>query len=206
MSRKSTMLLSTVFILGGIFVWGLQYLPISTQASSRLEEIKAKLLTIPTPVGWYAWGMTIFPTDPISTKTSADVSFSNHELNDNSQSATSEILTIHGDSLGVRTPEQWIDYRKIYGSDGSLQSATSTDRTWGMENGRLVVSVVTTTMGGSHILSYYLFDGGIVYQFMLSPAFAVPDIINSPNAQLLRDMVKQFADSLPNVATSSPTK
>lgn len=195
------------FLTGGAFVWGLRYVPVVTTNSARFDEIKTSVSNIRAPEGWFARGLETFPS-AVSNPTSAEVRFENAPKNTGGNLQASLILVI-GDGLDGRTPEEWMNYRKTYfGVDISLRTATSSVRTWAIENGRFVIGSVTETPAGGRVLTYYLFNGGIVYTFILTPSPFVPgyqerdkNILNSSNADTLRSIVKQFADSLPSTET-----
>jgi hypothetical protein len=199
---KSTSAIILSFIAGIALMWGVQHL-IVMEAPSRFAEIKAEVSSIPTPEGWYARGVEALPTDPVSSKQGADVTFGNQPL-DTHGNLKASIITIGGNSLNGMTTDQWIVSHYL-GTLPSLFSATSTGKTWGVVNDRLIFGSVDKVPAGGHILSYYLFTGGLVYTFMLSPSPFVSDylvrdknLVNSPDAELLRNMVKQFADNLPS--------
>ncbi|VAW31889.1 hypothetical protein MNBD_CPR01-234 [hydrothermal vent metagenome] len=195
------------FITGGVFVWGLQYIPVVTTISARFNEIKTTVSNIRAPEGWYAWGLETSPS-AVSNPTAAEVKFGNDPKN-TSGNLQSSLILVRGDGLDGKTPEEWMNYRKTYfGVDFSLRTATSSVRTWAIENNRFVIGSITETPAGGRVLTYYLFNDGIVYTFMLTPSPFVPgyqerskNILNSSDADTLRGIVKQFADSLPSTKT-----
>jgi hypothetical protein len=193
-------LISFIFIVGVALIWGVQHSRVSTQSLSGFEGIKARVSNIPTPNGWYVWyGGVQEVKHADNSPQGAEIVFSDHVFDENGYKSTPIILDVYGEGLSGKTPEQWINYNQTYGGydeDPSLRAATSSGNTSSTQNGRLIIENITTTMGGSHVLSYYLFDNGTVYHFSLSSVSVIPDIINSPDAQLLRDMMKQFAIGL----------
>lgn len=203
MSSKYLSLIAVAFVMSGTFMWGLQHLPVSTEATSRFSEIKTTISSIPTPEGWYVWSVDAVPSDPTSVKQGMTATFGNQPL-DKHGNLPASTITVDGDSLDGATPVQWIVRRVSVVSSDSVDAATSTASTWGVENERLVVENVEGVPAGGHVMSYYLFDAGIVYTFTLTPSPFVPgylerdkQLINSPDANTLRAMVKQFAASLP---------
>ncbi len=204
MSSKYLFLVAVAFIVGGVFVWGLLRLPASTEAPSRFEEIKAILTAIPTPEGWYAWGITDSPSDPISKKTGAVISFGNVPEADGHNSLH-PVISISGGSTKGLSPDEWIASHYWSTLPDLFSSATSTGKTWGVENGRLIfgsVDAMTEEIAarGDGSLAYFVFDHGIVYSFFIGGRVTpnVP-IATSPEAEVLRTVVKRFADSLPPI-------
>ena len=206
MSRKHVTVF-LVFVVGVVLAWGIYHWQVILESQSRFEEIKTKISNIPTPEKWYLRDIEKLPMDPASVPQSVSITFGDQPTNDHGDLNTTTII-VTGESLNGRTPEQWIDYRLSYWDEPTLNTATSAIRVWGVQNGRFIIGNVSVTPAGGYTLSYYLFDNGVVYMFVLEPSPFVPgyqkrdrDIINSPNAKLLRATIKQFADNLPSVST-----
>lgn len=176
-------------VIAGMFIY--IYWP-RTNPPVQQNVNQAVLPNIPTPVGWYSWGTNHYPTYETSTVANS-MTFGDQPIN-NSGNNTTTLITVNIENLFGRTDEQWIE-NVLYPSIQQLESPTSS-MLWDVMNGKLVLQAVTQTPAGGYDLGYHVFDNGVVYSFALN-LWHSENLLTSLDAQTLKTMVRNFAESLP---------
>jgi len=157
---------------------------------------------ISTPAGWYLWGGGY--SDATGTPVSG-ITFGNQPINKTGNDTTTLIMinahTItDANSSPTSTDVEWANLRMVLDS-GDSQTST---QLWDVIDNKLMLGEVSFTPAGRYRLTYYLIYGGAEYSFQLLPSPFLPssaqynekNITNSPDAEILREMVKEVAEKI----------
>lgn len=208
MNKKLTYLYITIIVLviaivAILFFRGNKDLQLSISIN---EKNSVALPTISPPAGWYSWGGA--SSNPSSTSINS-ITIADQPVN-NTGNNTSTLIVItaraitDANGMPTSTDAEWSQLR--YTLDNA-DSQTST-QLWGIVDNKLVLEEEGTTPAGRYTLSYYLIYGGDEYLFQLVPSPFFPsssqysqqynqaNILNSPGAQVLRELVNEIAEKI----------
>ncbi len=204
-NKKIYLLILSLALVGiGSLVLG-QHL--SHQATQTASLVSAPSIpSIPTPAGWYLWGREHLPNYPNATDTTVNyMTFGDQPINNTgNNTSTSIVVTANGITDGNGNPTSTdIGWAWLRGILDAGESQTST-QLWDVVNNKLVLGEVSLNPSGRYMLTYYLIYGGDEYSFQLIPSPFLPsstqynqaNIINSPDAQVLREVVKEVAGQI----------
>ncbi len=196
-------ILGLVLVGIGSFVLGQHFSHQATQTASLISA--PSIPNIPTPTGWYSWGGQHYPDDPKATTDIANIlTFGDQPMN-NTGNVTTTLITINAQAITAQgiptsTDAKWLNLRSVLDS-GNSQTST---QLWDIVDNKLVLGEVSLNPSGRYMLTYYLIYGGDEYVFHLIPSPFLPslaqydqtNIINSPDAQVLREIVKEVAGQI----------
>jgi hypothetical protein len=176
-------------VIAGMLIY--TYWP-RTNPSVEQNVNQAVLPNIPTPAGWYSWGTNHYPDYETSTLPNS-MTFGDQPIN-NSGNNTTTLINVNVQNLSGQTDEQWIE-TDLYPSLQQVESPSSS-LLWSVMNGRLVLGSVVKNPSGGYDVVYHVFDNGVIYSFSLNP-WHTENLLTSSDAQTLKTMVQNFAESLP---------
>lgn len=196
---KTKYLILGAILLTAIIV-GIYWMRLFVPAKNGDNSVTLPIIS--TPAGWYLWGGGY--SDATGTPVSG-MTFGNQPINNGGNNTTTLIvINAHAitdvNSNSTSTAIEWTWLRGILDAG---ESQTST-QLWDVVNNKLVLGEVSLNPSGRYSLSYYLICGGAEYSFQLIPSpFLTPsaqynqtNIINSPDAQVLREIVKEVAGQI----------